>query len=92
MGVCTHPEHRRSGVPVLIYQQETRCRRGFGEDDWTPAGLGRSGPAPATASIQPNTDVVIDERPSPMNRRRREASSHLAPMPIYVDLRDAVAD
>jgi len=40
----------------------------------------------------PNTDVVIDERPSPMYRRRRDASSHLAPLTIHVDLRDAVAD
>ena len=92
MGVCTHPVHRRSGVPILIYQQETRCRRGFGEDDWAPAGRDRSSAGQPRTLDQPNTDVVIDERPSPMNRRRRDASSHLAPMPIHVDLRDAVAD
>ena len=79
-------------MPVLIYQQETRCRRGFGEDDWAPAGGRRSGSAPPITPSMPNTDVVIDERPSPMYRRRRDASSHLAPLTIHVDLRDAVAD
>lgn len=92
MGICTHPVHRRSGVPVLIYHQETRCRRGFGEDDWTPPGDDRSSSEPSTAPAQPNTDVVIHERPSPMGRRRRDASSLVAPLPIYVDLRDAIAD
>lgn len=92
MGVCTHPVHRRSGVPVLIYQQETRCRRGFGEDDWAPTGGVGPGSAPPIPLNQPNTDVVIDERPSPTHRRRRDVSSRLAPMPIFVDLRDAVAD
>ena len=87
LGVCTHPDHASDGVPILIYQQETRCRRGFGEDDWAPAGIGRS---PSSNSHARDADIVIDERPAPM--RRRHAFPFLAPIPIYLELEDALAD
>lgn len=90
LGVCTHPAHARGGVPILIYGQETRCRRGFGEDDWAPAVPGRDGAERPGATGGHDADVVIDERPAPIRRRR--AFPFLVPLPIYLDLEDAVAD
>lgn len=96
LGVCTHPDRLVDGVPILVYQQETRCRRGWGVDDWTPAGDRRTGDRrsdgvqPATPTT-PDTDVVIDERPAPSNRPRRAYPS-LTPIPIYLDRVDALAD
>ena len=90
LGVCTHPEHARGGVQILIYEQETRCRRGFGDDDWTPAGDGRAHVGRPGEAARPDDDVVIDERPAPI--RRRHAFPFLAPLPIYLDAGDAVAD
>lgn len=91
LGACIHPKHVASGVPVLIYPQETRCRRGFGVDDWAPARDVRLNRVPSETPNRPYTDVVIDERPSPSGRPRR-AFPNFAPIPIYVDRRDAIAD
>ena len=88
--MCTHPEHARGGVPVLIYEQETRCRRGFGDDDWTPARIVPAAAMDHGGRSRPDADVVIDERPAPI--RRRHAFPSLAPLPIYLDARDVVAD
>ena len=90
LGVCTHPEHARGGVPILIYEQETRCRRGFGDDDWTPARVGHARAVEPGRWTRPDADVVIDERPAPI--RRRHALPFTAPLPIYFDLEDAIAD
>jgi hypothetical protein len=90
MGVCTHPEHARGGVSILIYDQETRCRRGFGDDDWAPACPAPSRAAQPGGRARPDADVVIDERPAPI--RRRHAFPLLSPLPVYLDLEDAISD
>lgn len=91
LGACTHPDRILGGVPILVYQQETRCRRGWGVDDWTAGGNSRSdGEQPATPA-KPIADVVIDERPAPSNRPRR-AHPFLTPIPVLLDRADAVAD
>lgn len=89
-GVCSHPAHRTRGARVMISAFETRCRRGFGLDDWAPyreRGSG-SGPAPIGG---PHDDIVIDERPSTRRSERRTLPLH-APIPIYLDREGAVAD
>ncbi len=84
LGLCTHPNRATSGLRILVQPREMRCRRGFGQDDWSPA-----------EDAKP-TDEVIDERPAPRRHWQdaapRLAAPRMAAFPIYLDLGDAVAD
>ena len=76
---------------VIISSLETRCRRGFGLDDWTPHRGGGAGSVPPSLPDGPHEDIVIDERPSTRRSIRRTFPLH-APIPLYVDREGAVAD
>jgi hypothetical protein len=64
-GICSHPRHVAFGVVPLVRGKETHCRRGFGDDDWTPRPAVSNG----HAAIHPE-DHCIAEYPSPPDHRR----------------------
>ena len=64
LGTCSHPRHITFGVVPYVREQETCCRRGFGDDDWTPTG--RQSPFTAIAE-----DRCIGEFPAPLGPRHR---------------------
>ena len=65
-GTCSHPRHITFGVVPYVRDGETQCRRGFGDDDWTPVHAMRAGHA--TAVLE---DRCIGEFPAPLGPRHR---------------------